>query len=310
MWLTELFVRRPTLVTVFLSLVLLAGTIAGFNLVKQQLPNYDVPSIQVLLTYSGASTTEMRDAIVRPLEDQIAGAPDLSYIETSIQPGQASIVAVFSLTSDQNTDLVQVQGRVQNSLHQLPNDLPTPQISIYNPSEAVVVSLSASSSTLSLGDLSAIVTNTIVPAIEQVPGVSFVQENGAVTASIQVNVNPRALQSSGFTLTDVINAVANNNVRAPGGIVYQPNRETNLDIRGDITDVPSVAGLLLGNTTTSPAGSSEARSIRGRLRRVSTAIGDVAEREGCLRNAARLRVYERQADRRARRAEGRGRERG
>ncbi|MFY9861367.1 MAG: efflux RND transporter permease subunit [Candidatus Cybelea sp.] len=256
MWLTQLFVRRPTLVTVFLSLVLLAGTIAGFNLVKQQLPNYDVPSIQVQLTYSGASTTEMRDAIVRPLEDQIAGAPDLSYIETSIQPGQASIVAVFSLTSDQNTDLVQVQGRVQNSLHQLPNDLPTPQISIYNPSEAVVVSLSASSSTLSLGDLSSIVTNTIVPAIEQVPGVSFVQENGAVTASIQVNVNPRTLQSSGFTLTDVINAVANNNVRAPGGIVYQPNRETNLDIRGDITDVPSVAGLLLGNTTTSPAGSS------------------------------------------------------
>jgi HAE1 family hydrophobic/amphiphilic exporter-1 len=228
------------------------------------------------MTYSGASTTEMRDAIVRPLEDQIAGAPDLSYIETSIQPGQASIVAVFSLTSDQNTDLVQVQGRVQNSLHQLPSDLPTPQISIYNPSEAVVVSLSASSSTLSLGDLSSIVTNTIVPAIEQVPGVSFVQENGAVTSSIQVNVDPRRLQSSGFTLTDVINAVANNNVRAPGGIVYQPNRETNLDIRGDITDVPSVAGLLLGNTTTSPAGSSSSSvypwTASARLYR----IGDVA----------------------------------
>ena len=275
MWFTRLFVKRPTLVMVFLCLVLLAGSIAGVNLVKQQLPNYDVPSIQVLLTYSGASTTEMRDAIVRPLEDQIAGAPDLSYIETSIQPGQASIVAVFSLTSDQNTDLVQVQGRVQNSLHQLPNDLPTPQISIYNPSEAVVVSLSASSSTLSLGQLSAIVTNNVVPAIEQVPGVSYVQANGAVTASIQVNVNPQSLQSSGFTLTDVINAVANNNVRAPGGIVYEPDRETNLDIRGDIQDVPTVASLLLGNTTTSASGSSSSVnpwSASSRLYR----IGDVA----------------------------------
>lgn len=275
MWFTRLFVARPTLVTVFLSLVLLGGTIAGVNLVKQQLPNYDVPSIQVLLTYSGASTTEMRDAIVRPLEDQIAGAPDLSYIQTSIQPGQASIVAVFALTSDQNTDLVQVQGRVQNSLHQLPSDLPTPQISIYNPSEAVVVSLSASSSTLSLGQLSAIVTNTVVPALEQVNGVSYVQENGSVTASIQVNVSPRKLQSSGFTLTDVINAVANNNVRAPGGIVYQPDRETNLDIRGDITDVPSVANLLLGNSTTASGSSSSSVypwSASARLYR----IGDVA----------------------------------
>jgi hydrophobic/amphiphilic exporter-1 (mainly G- bacteria), HAE1 family len=253
---TRLFVERPTLVTVFLCLVLIAGTISGFNLVKQQLPNYDVPSIQVLLTYSGASTTEMRDAIVRPLEDQIAGAPDLNYVETSIEPGQASIVAVFSLTSDQNTDLVQVQGRVQNSLHQLPNDLPTPQISIYNPSEAVVVSLAASSSTLSLGQLSAIVTNDVVPALEQVQGISYVQENGNVTASIQVNVNPNKLTSSGFTLTDIINAISNNNVRAPGGIVYSPNRETNLDIRGDVQDVPTVANLLLGNTTTAATGSS------------------------------------------------------
>jgi hydrophobic/amphiphilic exporter-1 (mainly G- bacteria), HAE1 family len=253
---TRLFVERPTLVTVFLALVLLAGTLAGVRLVKQQLPNYDVPSIQVLLTYSGASTTEMRDTIVRPLEDQIAGAPNLSYIETSIEPGQASIVAVFSLTSDENTDLVQVQGRVQNSLHQLPTDLPTPQISIYNPAEAVVVSLAASSSTLSLGQLSEIVTNDVVPALEQVPGVSFVQENGDVTASIQVNVDPHKLQSSGFTLTDVINAIANNNVRAPGGIVYEPDRETNLDVRGDIRDVPTVADLLLGNSTTFSGSSS------------------------------------------------------
>ncbi len=277
MRLTRLFVRRPTLVTVFLSLVLLAGTIAGFNLVKQQLPNYDVPSIQVLLTYSGASTTEMRDAVVRPLEDQIAGAPDLSYMQTAIQPGQASIVAVFALNSDQNTDLVQVQGRVQDSLHQLPTDLPAPQISIYNPSEAVVVSLIASSTTLALGDLSAIVTNNIVPAIEQVPGVSYVQENGSVTSSIQVNVKQDALRSSGFTLTDVVNAVANNNVRAPGGIVYEPGRETTLDVRGDITGAPSVANLLLGNTTTF-SGSSSASSVypwssSARLYR----IGDVAD---------------------------------
>ncbi|HZV77597.1 MAG TPA: efflux RND transporter permease subunit [Candidatus Babeliales bacterium] len=276
MRITRLFVRRPTLVTVFLALVLLAGTIAGFNLVKQQLPNYDVPSIQVLLTYSGASTTEMRDAIVRPLEDQIAGAPDLSYVETAIQPGQASIVAVFTLNSDPNTDLVQVQGRVQDSLHQLPSDLPTPQISIYNPSEAVVVSLIASSTTLALGDLSAIVTNNIVPAIEQVPGVSYVQENGDVTSSIQVNVSPSGLRSSGFTLTDVVNAIANNNVRAPGGIVYEPGRETTLDVRGDITDVPTVANLLLGNTTTFSTSSSSSVypwSSSARLYRV----GDVAK---------------------------------
>jgi len=245
--LTRLFVRRPTLVTVFVALVLLAGTISAFVLVKQQFPNYDVPTIQVLVTYPGASTSEMRDAIVRPLEDQVAGAPDLSSIESAIQPGQATIVARFVLSSDVNSDLVQVQGRVNNAQRQLPNDLQAPQVSIYDPSQAVVVSLVVSSSQLAPGDLSSLVTNKVVPSIEQVEGVSFVEENGNVTPSLEVTVQPKALQGSGFTLTDVVSAISSNNVRAPGGIVYSPNRETNIDIRGDITTPESVEDLLLSS---------------------------------------------------------------
>jgi HAE1 family hydrophobic/amphiphilic exporter-1 len=273
MWLTRLFVARPTLVTVFLALVILAGSVSGATLVKQQFPSTDTPSIQVLVSYPGASTTEMRDAIVRPLEDQIAGTPDLDYLESSIEPGQASIVAVFTLNSDQNNDLVQVQGRVQNAQRSIPNDVQTPQISLYNPSEAVVTSLVLRSTSLAPGDLSSLTINKIVPAIEQVPGVSYVQDNGVVTPSIEIDVDPKRMASSGFTLTDVVSTVTNNNVRAPGGILYSKNRETNLDVRGDIQNAATVSNLLLSASTTNPsAGTTDPWSTATRLFR----IGDVA----------------------------------
>jgi hydrophobic/amphiphilic exporter-1 (mainly G- bacteria), HAE1 family len=271
MSLTQLFVRRPTLVTVLLALVLIGGIVGALSLVQQEFPNTEVPSIQVLVSYPGASTTEMRDAIVRPLEDQLAGAPNLDHLETSVQPGQAAVIAVFQLGSDKNNDLVQVQGRVQNSQRSLPNDVQAPQISVYNPSEAVVVSLVLRSANLTAGDLSSLTINKIVPALEQIDGVSFVQANGTVTPSIQVAVDPRKLSSSGFTLTDVVSAITNNNVRAPGGILYSPNRETNLDVRGDIQDVPTVAGLLLGSSATTTAGTN-GWSAQPRLMQ----IGDVA----------------------------------
>ena len=271
MWLTRLFVHRPTLVTVLLALVLIGGTIAAAGLVQQQFPSSDVPSIQVLVTYPGASTSEMRDAIVRPLEDQLAGAPLLDHLETSIQPGSASIVAVFQLSSSANDDLVQVQGRVQNAQHALPNDVTTPQISLYDPSEAVVVSLVLRSRSLSVGDLSSLTINKIVPSLEQIPGVSYVQENGTVTPSIQVNVDPSKLSSSGYTITDVVSAITSNNVRAPGGILYSPNRETNLDVRGDIQNVPTVANLLIGSGGTAPSGTDPWANATRLFR-----IGDVA----------------------------------
>jgi len=273
MSLTRLFVQRPTLVTVFLCLILLAGTIAGSSLVQQQFPSTDVPSVEVTVTYPGASTTEMRDAIVRPLEDQMAGAPDLDHLETSIQPGTASVLAVFTLASDQNNDLVQIQGRVENAQHSIPNNVQTPQISLYNPSEAVVVSLILRSRALAAGDLSSLTVNKIVPALEQVPGVSFVQQNGTVTPSIQVNVDKNKLSSSGFTLTDVVNTLTNNNIRAPGGILYSPDRETNIDVRGDIQDVPTVSNLLLSSGAgTSASTTTNPFSTSARLYR----IGDVA----------------------------------
>jgi HAE1 family hydrophobic/amphiphilic exporter-1 len=272
---TRLFVRRPTLVTVFIALVTLAGTLAAFALVKQQYPNYDVPTVQVLVTYPGASSSEMRDAIVKPLEDQVAGSPDLQSIESAIQPGQATIVARFVLSSDVNTDLVQVQGRVQNAQRQLPSDLQAPQVSIYDPSQAVVVTLVASSSSLAPGALSSTVVNRVVPSIEQITGISYVETNGSVTPSLEVNVRPKDLQGSGFTLTDVVSAISSNNVRAPGGIIYSPNRETNIDIRGDVQNASNVADLLLsaGSTGSSTGSTTSAFGTAPKLWRV----GDVAD---------------------------------
>ena len=276
MSLTSVFVRRPTLVTVFIALVLLAGTISAFLLVKQQFPNYDLPTIQVSLTYPGASTTELRDAIVRPLEDQIAGSPNLGTLETAIQPGAATIVARFSLGSDVNSDLVQVQGRVQNAQRQLPNDLTTPSVSIYDPSQAVVVSLVATSTTLSGGALSSLVTNKIVPSIEQVSGISYVEVNGNATPALEVATSPEKLAAAGLTLSDVVSSISSNNVRAPGGIAYGPNRETNIDIRGDITDPESVADLLVtGGTSGNQAGTAPTANAFSQSSRYLR-VGDVA----------------------------------
>jgi HAE1 family hydrophobic/amphiphilic exporter-1 len=111
-----------------------------------------------------------------------------------------------------------------------------------------------------VSQLSAIVTNNIVPAIEQVSGVSNVTANGTVTPALEVTVDPNKLSSLGFTNNDVVSAIQANNVRAPGGIAYLGNHETSIDVRGDVTTPQSIERLLLTGSTavltgaTSPSG--------------------------------------------------------
>jgi HAE1 family hydrophobic/amphiphilic exporter-1 len=243
MWLTRLFVKRPTLVFVLLALILVAGSLAWSTLVRQQFPNVSQPTISVSVTYNGASPTVMRDSIVKPIEDQIAGQPDLQTLSSTIQGGSATIAATFTLTSDVNTDLVNVQKAIQSASKNLPTTLTAPTVTVRDPSESVVVVLSLSSSSLTASQLSLITTGRIIPAIEQVAGVSNVNAGGSVTPAFVVSVNPRKLEANNLTLTDVLTTVGANNVRAPGGIVYEPNRETNIDIRGDVVTPESILGL-------------------------------------------------------------------
>jgi HAE1 family hydrophobic/amphiphilic exporter-1 len=260
MWLTSLFVRRPTLVFVLLALIAVAGSIAWSTLVRQQYPNVSQPTVTVNVTYNGASPTVMRDSIVRPIEDQIAGQPDLQTLNATIQGGQASISGIFSINSNVNTDLVNVQKAIQAASKSLPSDLTAPVVAVRDPSEATVVTLSLTSSTLTASELSLITVGRIEPSFQQISGVSNVTPGGAVTPAYEVTVDPRKLEANKLTVTDVVNTVSASNVRAPGGFVYETNRQSNVDIRGDVIDPQSILGLPLAVPTSTTVNSNAAAS--------------------------------------------------
>src|SRR5271166_262861 len=100
MRLTQVFVNRPPLVFVFIALVALAGAFALATLVQQNTPDIDFPVVTVSAAYPGAPPSEMRDAVVRPIEDAIAGAPNIDHINTQIQQNQPTISTFFTLDSN------------------------------------------------------------------------------------------------------------------------------------------------------------------------------------------------------------------
>ncbi|MDE2572033.1 MAG: efflux RND transporter permease subunit, partial [bacterium] len=283
MWLTRLFVQRPALVFVMLAFITIAGLISYKTLVQQQTPNVDLPTVTITVTFPGASPTEMRDNIVRPIEDKLAGAPDLNVINSTVQLGRANISAIFNLGASSIVSLQEVERRLQAAQSQLPNDLTTPTVQTFNPSEPTVVFLGVTARSYSKAGLSQLIQNSIIPAVEQAPGVANVNAYGTVTPAIEVTANPVALQANNLTLNDLVNTIGSNNQRLPGGIIYQPTRETTVDIRGDVQTPEQVADLPLqvgpgagasgqGNSSANAAGSLNPWSLApGALK-----IGDVA----------------------------------
>src|SRR5579872_2696270 len=97
MSLTRLFVSRPTLVFVIIALMTFAGVVSVNTIVKQLFPNVSQPTVTVQAQYTGASVTVMRDNIVAPIEEQLAGTTGLQTINATVELGTATIVAVYYL---------------------------------------------------------------------------------------------------------------------------------------------------------------------------------------------------------------------
>jgi hydrophobic/amphiphilic exporter-1 (mainly G- bacteria), HAE1 family len=259
MWLTRVFLRRPTLVFVFVALTLIAAVMALQSLVVQEQPNSGLPGITISASFPGASTTELETEVALPIEDQLAGTPYLVTQTTTIESGQVSVAATFSLQSTDSENIANVAKALQAAQKQLPTTITPPTFRVANPSEPTIVTIALLSKKYSAPDWGALANNSIVPAIEQLAGVSSVNVAGTTQATFTVAVNPALLAADNLTLTDVVNAITPNNFRAPGGYVYQPSRETQLDVRGDIATPQQVADLPIhvtygGTTAAGPSG--------------------------------------------------------
>jgi HAE1 family hydrophobic/amphiphilic exporter-1 len=243
MYLTRVFLKRPTLVFVLIALTTLAAVMALRSLVVQQTPNSGLPAISVSVGYSGASTTELVTEVAQPIEDQLAGTPYLDHIDTTIQTGQVNISASFATQSTDTENIANVEKAVQAAARSLPSTIAAPTIRVADPSEPTVIALALVSSKYPEAVLASIANNSIVPAIEQLPGISNVNVTGTTQPAFVVTVDPNMLAANNLTLTDVVSSITPNNVRAPGGIVYGPGHETQLDVRGDLPNPQAVANL-------------------------------------------------------------------
>jgi hydrophobic/amphiphilic exporter-1 (mainly G- bacteria), HAE1 family len=246
------FIQRPIMTTLLMVAVLVAGLTAYFRLPISNMPNVTYPTINVSVSFPGATPETMAHAIALPLEKQFMAIPGVKFVTSNNILGSTSIVLQFDVEKDMTVAAQDVQSAIITAQPTLPPELPyAPTYRKVNPAELPVIYISLTSDTMRLSDLYTYANNLIGQRISMLQGVSQVTVFGSPLA-IRIQVDPGKLVANDIALSELATAIAFGNPNLPTGQLDGPIEAPNVSVNGQIVTGPEWEKLIIAYRNETP----------------------------------------------------------
>lgn len=244
---TELSVKRPTAIIVLVALFIGLGIMGYMSIGADLFPSANTPIIAIQTTYAGASAEEIEKDIVKPIEDAISGISGINSIHSTAGEGYGYSILQFSMSTDSNTAVVDVQKAVDAAADKLPEDASRPVVYKYNINDSPVLILSVSGSQ-AYEELYK-EADRIKQSVEKLPGVGNVTLRGAYKKELAIKLDKTVLEYYGIDVRTVIAKLMSENLNIPAGQIKQAARDKTVRLLGEFEDINEIKDLRIPLST-------------------------------------------------------------
>ena len=238
-------IRNPIPTIVLFLFMALAGAVAFTKLRINNMPDVDIPTVTVSVTWSGAAPSEMETQITRLIEDSVAGLGNVDHIRSTVSEGSSSTNVEFAMGTDIDRATDDVRNAVSSVRSNLPQDVLEPTVSRVDNTGQPILTFVVYASGMQPDDLSWFIDNDVAKAVLSVNGVSKIVRAGGVDREIRLRLDPDRLMALGITASQVSEQLKNENVNQPGGRTTLGSAEQTIRTIGSVTDVAKLADMRL-----------------------------------------------------------------
>lgn len=215
----------------------------------------DITNVQVQVNTEapGYSPLETEQRVTFPIETSLAGLPGLDYTRSLSRYALSQVTVVF----EDGTDLYFARQQVAERLQQVRSQLPAgiePQmgpiatgmgeIFMYT-LEAAPDARKSDGTPYTATDLRTLQDWVIRPQLRATPGVTEVNTIGGFARQIHITPDPARLVALGFTLHDVVAAVAANNQNVGAGYIERNGQQLLVRSPGQVADLDGIRDIVL-----------------------------------------------------------------
>ncbi len=233
--LAELCVKRPVFATMLIVALMVVGGFSFFTLGVDLLPKIDLPTVSVSVSNPGASAEEVETDITKRVEDSVNTISGIEQINSTSVEGTSTVTIQFSLDKNGDVATQEIRDKVNLIVNDLPDTAKAPVVQKFDPDATPIMQI-ALSSPRPLREVTEIADKKIKPQLENINGIGQIQLVGGLKREIRVWVDPDKMRAYNLAISDVANALKQQNMEMPGGNVNAGARELAVRTLGRLVD--------------------------------------------------------------------------
>jgi HAE1 family hydrophobic/amphiphilic exporter-1 len=241
-------IRRPVVTIVAMLALVAFGVAALARLHVDEFPDVQPPVVVLKASYPGAPPETVEREVVDRFEERVSGIGGVTRITSSALDSQAIVVVRFAFGTPVQDAMQQIRDEIGTIRRELPPEMEEPVLQRGDPTDLPVISLTLSSRSRGAPELTGIVDPGIVRQLRAIPGVASAQVVGGLARELAVELRPDALQASGVSIGQVVEALQAQNVSTPVGRLSGPIEERTIRLRGRLEHPEDFAQLAVGQT--------------------------------------------------------------
>ncbi|MGE6221040.1 efflux RND transporter permease subunit [Nubsella zeaxanthinifaciens] len=244
MKITDISIKRPSLVIVVFTALTLMGLLSYFSLGYELLPKFTSNVVSISTIYPGASPNEVESTVTKKIEDAVSSMENIKKINASSY--ESLSVVIITLTDKAQIDIAlnDAQRKVNAILAELPDDVKQPSLSKFSLDDFPVITMSASAKMddISFYDL---MDKRIAPIISRVTGVAQVNLIGGSEREIKVSLDAKKIQGYGLAVPTIQQAILNSNLDFPTGSVKTKSQDILVRLSGKYASIDEMRNLVV-----------------------------------------------------------------
>lgn len=244
MSLTELAIKRPSLIIVLFAALSFFGYVSYNALSYELMPKFEFPVMTIVAVYPGASPSEVENSVVKKIEESISDMEGIRTIRGASAENLGLVILELSRDVSVDKALQDAQRKVNQIAPLLPKTCKTPTVNKFGFGELPVLQMGVSS-TMNSRAFFDLVKNKIQPTIASIKGVAQVSLIGGEERVIRVNVNAEKLAAKNLSLLQVVQAVGVSNLDFPTGKIKSESAEVLIRLAGKYKTVSEIEDIIV-----------------------------------------------------------------